>query len=150
MQPDTTVECAGEVWRGRIGNGADNSTTPYYVPTPVHVLSAPGGPPLSGAVKVAAGGISCALMQDSTMQCWGDSLYGQSGTGAGGPLPLPVINADGSPLTNVDALIVHHPHVCAHRTDGELLCWGRNLDGDLGDGTTIDRGFPTPLVFTCP
>jgi alpha-tubulin suppressor-like RCC1 family protein len=34
---------------------------------------------------------------------------------------------------------------CGINADGRLLCWGRNLDGQLGDGTTEDRTFLAPV-----
>ena len=34
-------------------------------------------------------------------------------------------------------------HTCATRTDGSLWCWGLNGEGQLGDGTTVDRYVPT-------
>jgi alpha-tubulin suppressor-like RCC1 family protein len=41
-------------------------------------------------------------------------------------------------------------HTCARRSDGAVLCWGRNLDGELGDGTTMNRNVPTPVVWQAP
>ena len=34
-------------------------------------------------------------------------------------------------------------HTCAILDDGSVACWGRNTNGELGDGTTIDRTAPT-------
>ena len=42
-------------------------------------------------------------------------------------------------------------HVCARVGDGQLRCWGRNSDGQLGDGTTgtlPDPTAPTTLPAT--
>src|SRR6185295_12253520 len=35
---------------------------------------------------------------------------------------------------------------CAVRSDGTAWCWGRNGDGQVGDGTTIDRPSPTQVM----
>jgi len=39
-------------------------------------------------------------------------------------------------------------HTCGITTDGRAWCWGLNRDGELGDGTTTDRGTPTPVRTT--
>ena len=33
-------------------------------------------------------------------------------------------------------------HTCGTRLDGTLWCWGRNSDGQLGDGTNLNRSSP--------
>jgi alpha-tubulin suppressor-like RCC1 family protein len=149
---DGTVWCSGESWRNRIGNGANNydAPSPGTYTTPVQVVVAPGGAGLAGATSVAAGGVSCVLLGDKTVQCWGDGPYGETGTGAGTSVPAPVVTADHQPLTGVDRILADSSHACAHRTDGQLLCWGRNLEGQLGDGTFENRGVATPVGFTCP
>jgi alpha-tubulin suppressor-like RCC1 family protein len=37
-------------------------------------------------------------------------------------------------------------HTCVPREDGKVLCFGRNAAGQLGDGTTTDRGLPEPVM----
>jgi alpha-tubulin suppressor-like RCC1 family protein len=148
VQADSTIKCNGQSWRSRLGTGETNDDPNQ--PAPVTVLAGRGGQPIMGAIAVAAGGVSCALMRDHTALCWGDSQYGQDGNGAGGGNPLPVINPDGTVVTDIVALTAGYPHVCAWRKNGELLCWGRNQQGDLGDGTLTNHGFPAPLKVACP
>jgi alpha-tubulin suppressor-like RCC1 family protein len=37
-------------------------------------------------------------------------------------------------------------HACAIRDDGTVWCWGRNDDGQLGDGTATDRDLPVQVA----
>ena len=36
--------------------------------------------------------------------------------------------------------------VCAIDLQGSLYCWGWNRNGEVGDGTTVDRWRPTPVA----
>lgn len=37
-------------------------------------------------------------------------------------------------------------HSCALRADRSVVCWGDNMSGQLGDGTTAERWAPVPVV----
>ena len=147
---DGTATCWGSAWRGRIGNGSTNADSPGQFTKPVQVVTAPGGPPLANIAQLAAGGVSCARLTDGTVDCWGDNVHGQTGTGAGAGVPVPVAMPDGSPLAGVDRVIVGYAHACVHRTTGEVLCWGRDLDGEMGDAPGTLHGRPAPLEVSCP
>ncbi len=47
-----------------------------------------------------------------------------------------------NPLTGVDSISAGGGHTLALTPGGEVLAWGRNTYGGLGDGTTTDRGNP--------
>ena len=149
LEADGTIACFG--WNGHarlgIGTGAGYSDGDHTARE--KVLSARGGAPFTGAKQVVAGGVTCALMQDTGVSCWGDNHYGQSGTGQGETVPTKVRTADGTPLTGVERLIVGYTHVCAIKVGGEVLCWGRNNDGDLGTGAFGNRGFPERIESVC-
>lgn len=151
LHADGNMYCTGDTWRNRIGNGApayDNGLNHYALPE--RVLTAPAGAPLTGISSLAAGGVTCAVMADTSVQCWGDNTHGQTGNGGGSTVPAPVLRSDGKPLTGVDRVVAKFPRACAHRTDGSWWCWGRNLEGAFGDGTLVNHGLATPLGGGCP
>jgi alpha-tubulin suppressor-like RCC1 family protein len=147
-----TIACFGLNRHARLGIGTGSG---YSDDSDGHsarekVLSVRDGAPFTGAKQVVAGGVTCALMQDTSVYCWGDNHYGQSGTGQGETVPAKVRTADGTPLTGVERLIAGYTHVCAIKASGEVLCWGRNNDGDLGTGAFGNRGFPERIESACP
>jgi alpha-tubulin suppressor-like RCC1 family protein len=87
------------------------------------------------AVAVGAGH-SCALLQSQEVWCWGKNDLGQLGRGAAGAssaTPAPVVtDGAGAHLANVTAIASHLFHTCAIRSDGAVLCWGRDPNGELG------------------
>jgi alpha-tubulin suppressor-like RCC1 family protein len=91
----------------------------------------------TGVKAVAAGsGFSLALMKDGTVRSWGDDFYGQLSNGADpfGDEPGPVGN-----LSNVKAIATDGDaaHVLALLENGTVRSWGRNNDGQLGDGSIL-------------
>jgi alpha-tubulin suppressor-like RCC1 family protein len=100
------------------------------------------------AVAVSAGGThSCAFgaTPDGALWCWGRGNAGQLGLGPNRLFdvrqPQPIALAAGA----VSASAAGTAHTCVVAgPDGQVLCFGENGDGQLGDGTTTDRSTPTP------
>ena len=143
IRPDTSVACWGWGQHDWLGTGSHSSAS-----TPQAVTIEVGGAPLVGATALAAAGVSCALMVDHRVLCWGINAHGQVGNGAGAPVPAPVTIGDGE-LGDVDRIYAGYADACAHRNDGSLVCWGRNSESELADGTNVNHGTPSPLAISC-
>lgn len=151
-KPDGGVWCWGQGNHGRLGNGEGDGDagTDIDEHAPVPALTSIGGPAFGGAATVAAAAVSCAVTTGGDGYCWGVNRYGQTGTGAGTFVPAPVRRVDGTPLRGVDRFDAGWNRTCAFLATGELMCWGRNSEGQLGDGTFDNIGYAKPVKLTCP
>lgn len=89
------------------------------------------------------GNTSCAILDDTTVKCWGDNSRGQIGDGTAQERRKPVAVPG---LVGVTAMSLGQLHSCALLQDQTVKCWGTNFYGQLGDGTTTDR--LTPVAVT--
>ncbi len=90
------------------------------------------------------GGQVCGLMGDGTAYCWANGFFGERGDGATGAFditPDPV--SGGHRFAQISA---GGNHTCGVTADGTAYCWGRNGEGQLGDGTTTDRLTPAAVA----
>ena len=103
---------------------------------------------LSGIRWIATnsdGDHNLAIGSDYTVWAWGANAKGQLGDGTTVDRNTPV-QVHG--LTNVVAIAAGYQHSLAVTYDGskiELWAWGSNQYGQLGDGTTTDRGSPVQV-----
>ncbi len=77
---------------------------------------------------------TCAIVA-TTVYCWGNSLYGETGLGTIGTKTMyatTVTNANGSLFTGVSEISAGSRHTCALKS-GNVWCWGLDLQGQLGD-----------------
>jgi serine/threonine protein kinase/alpha-tubulin suppressor-like RCC1 family protein len=122
--------CWGNNAGGQLGDGTRSShALPTQVKTSLHF------------VAIAAGALhTCALTADGVAFCWGRDNFGQLGAGAiGEDSPEPVRVSGDHAFASVHAF---GSHTCATTTSGDLFCWGYNLDGQLGDGSRVNRARP--------
>jgi alpha-tubulin suppressor-like RCC1 family protein len=124
---------------GQLGNG----TTSTSQATPVNVLLPAG----TTVTAVSAGGDhALALTSRGQVLAWGFNNHGQlgDGTGTGSEVPVPALLPAGTTVTAVSAGAFHS---LALTGAGQVLAWGQNASGELGDGTSIDSASPVAVAL---
>jgi alpha-tubulin suppressor-like RCC1 family protein len=126
------VTCWGSNLFGVSGNDAPISisadSTPLTVKTALNT-------PLTGAAQIASGGQTvCIIASDKSVWCWGANDAGQAGQplgdgGAGSPYAKKVAG-----VANVGQVSVGDHATCAVDGNANVMCWGDDTYGQLGDG----------------
>ena len=151
---DSSVKCWGRSDFGQLGQGDTASRGDQSGEMgdnlPAISLGTASTVGNRAATLAANGKMTCALLEDATLKCWGRNDFGQLGLGdtasrgdgageMGTSLPsiaLGVTDGHTKPI----ALAVGHQHVCALLNGGKVKCWGQNDEGQLGLGDTSNRG----------
>ena len=130
------VYCWGWNLTGQLGNGTTvNSSRPVPVSSAMTFRS------------VAVGGMTtCAVTTAGAALCWGANGYGDLGIGVADGNPHAVPSSVSGGLTFESLSIADFGPVCGATKDGAAFCWGRNWQGELGNGGMSDRSVPTPVV----
>jgi len=136
LMANGTARCWGLGESGQRGDGTYTNLSNV----PAEVIG------LTGAIALASGyDHACALLADGTMRCWGSNVFGQLGdpsTGTSGSA-VPVVV---SGVSGVVSFTTGAYHTCAVLADATLRCWGKNDNGQLGDGTRTSS--VTPVVVS--
>ena len=122
---------------GELGNGS----TAMNSSIPVAVSLAPG----TTVTAVAGGyGHSLAITSAGQMLAWGWNGSGQLGnaTTTNSRTPVAVSLPSG---TTVTAIAAGYSHSLALTSTGQVLAWGSNSAGQLGDGSTIGSSIPVTV-----
>jgi alpha-tubulin suppressor-like RCC1 family protein len=131
-------------------NGALGNNVPGNAKTPTAVYT---GGALAGktVVAVTTGGQHClALCSDGALLAWGLNSYGQLGDGTQVARMEPVsVNQSGvlagKAVVAVAAGFYHSMVLCS---DGTLVTWGGQTDGQLGNGVTTRSAIPVRVTTT--
>jgi alpha-tubulin suppressor-like RCC1 family protein len=132
----THLFCWGDNTFGQLGDG---TTTTRPLPTRVRL-------PGDRASSFTAGTLHTCALAGPSLHCWGFNGSGQLGDGTTTrrPLPTPVGRGTAFARKRVRAVEAGVSHTCALADTG-VSCWGSNLHGQLGDGTTVDSRVPADV-----
>jgi alpha-tubulin suppressor-like RCC1 family protein len=101
----------------------------------------------TGVESIDAGYLHfCAVTMAGGVKCWGHNNYGQLGDGSTSDQLAPVQVVG---LTSGIELVRTSKTdgvTCALTTAGGVKCWGRNHQGQLGDGTSTDSDEPVDVT----
>jgi alpha-tubulin suppressor-like RCC1 family protein len=138
LMDDGTVRCWGEL--------IDEATN-----EPTSSAEATLVPGVTDAKLIAAGGGQSCAARENDVVCWGDNASGQLGDGTTEPSARPKavpglqgalhLAAGGGER---DGRLVGH--TCAVDRDFNVLCWGRNEEGQLGNGSTASTLKPVIVL----
>lgn len=123
--------CWGWNRSGQLGIGNADE----YVPSPTRVTN------LTAVTAHSAGGYHhCAVLQDSSVWCWGNNSYGQVGDGSTENSSSPT-----QALGIQDAVAIEATEygTCVVDATHRIWCWGYNSHGQIGDRSLENRSVPT-------
>ena len=142
---DGRVKCWGQNGFGTLGlgDGQDRGDDPGEMGDNLPFVALGTG---RTATAISAGSFhNCAILDNSTVKCWGSGSLGNGAPGNIGNEPgemgdnLPPVDlGTGRTATAISA---GDSHTCAILDGGDVKCWGANVNGRLGLGDTTSRGF---------
>ncbi len=127
-----TISCWGTNAAHELGNGLTNNSV-----TPTTAVG------VGNAIEVSTRfGHTCVRRQTGGVSCWGPNGGGTLGDGVDA---VTGVDRVGVAATHMVVQVAGGArHGCARRATGEVLCWGANSNGQIGDGTTANR--PEPVL----
>lgn len=142
---DNLAYCWGYDFDGELGNGAPfgDQASPVAVDT-TGVLSG------KTILSIDAGGYqTCAIASDNLLYCWGLDAQGQVGDGGSATnqaSPVAVNTAGVLSGKTILSIVGGAYHTCAIASDNLLYCWGRDDEGQLGNGAATTGNQQSPVT----
>lgn len=132
------VKCWGYNTNGSLGNSSTENSS-----TPVDVTGLSSG---VNYIFSNRGEHTCALLSSGGLKCWGLNEFGQIGnnTTTNSSSPADVIGLS----SGVEYAYTSGYSTCAKLSSGSFKCWGYNKNGQVGDGSTVNRLSPTSVSIT--
>jgi alpha-tubulin suppressor-like RCC1 family protein len=139
--------CWGNDTYGQVGDGPADQGNKY---APIRVAG-----DLSFTSLAAGSMHTCGLDRTGNAWCWGDDASGQVGDGPADQAqkPSPVAVAGGVVFSSLTA---GGSHTCGVDATDQAWCWGRDEDGQIGDGPADQGNENAPVAvaggisFTIP
>jgi hypothetical protein len=128
------VQCWG-------ADGLGLGTAPHAVPAI---------PALRGLAANTAN--TCGISDATEVWCWGRGQVQLRGVGAMAEphfIPIDPMAPTLVPLTGIVDIAIGSETACARNTSGQVLCWGSDDDGELGNGPAAGPG-PVTAILPAP
>ena len=135
-----SMVCWGDNEYGQLGDGTtDGSAVPIYVNVAANEIP----------VEVTVGQVTaCALMESGNIYCWGSGYYGKMGNGE--PWSDDYVNTEMRQVLLPEGqggqtVSISGGHICTILDNGDVYCWGRGNQGQLGYGGTSNLNIPAKV-----
>ncbi len=128
-----------------VGQVGDNTLTTRSTPTPINTTG--GITSNTGISQVMLGASHSCALKNGAVFCWGYNFAGQLGDNTTTNRKVPTaIDVTGAITSNsgITQLGVAGIHTCVLKNGG-IYCWGQNLNGQIGDGTTTQQHKPVAI-----
>jgi uncharacterized protein (TIGR03437 family) len=136
-----TALCWGTNVYGELGNGTQVRST-----IPVQVLDVTGKSPIAGVTATTSGeDDTCALTSAGAVLCWGYNNFDEVGSPNAAAL-LAIPQQVPGLTSGAIAIASGYDHNCAVTSTGEVMCWGLNLNGQLGNGSNRASFMPVAVL----